>query len=107
MKNKKRNTIVTFVIVGIILIGAVVYYFLNHGIVERGLSVIEKKWVSDHANQVVDISIYNDIPIYGYNGSGIGFDYLDYFTDKYHISFNKISYYTSMNIKNIDFGFLL
>ena len=107
MKNKKRNTIVTFVIVGIILIGAVVYYFLNHGIVERGLSVIEKKWVSDHANQVVDISIYNDIPIYGYNGSGIGFDYLDYFTDKYHISFNKISYYTSMNIKNIDFGFLV
>ena len=105
--NKKKNTIITFIVIGIILIGAIVFYLLNHGVVERGLSVIEKKWISDHVNQVVDISVYNDVPVYGYNGNGVNFSFLDYFTDKYKVQFNKISYYTSMNIDKIDFGFLV
>ena len=107
MKNKKRNTIVTCVIVGVILLAGFIFYFLNHSVIDNGLSVLEKKWISDHANKVVDIQVYNDVPVYGYNGSGVNFDFLDYFMEKYGVSFNRISYYTLDNHNQIDFGFKL
>lgn len=107
MKNKKRNAIITCIVIILILIVGTVLFFLNNSVVDTGLSVIEKKWVTDHTNQVVDIYVYNDIPIYGYNGSGINFDYLNYFTEKNNVSFNKISYYTTTSLDKMDFGFML
>ena len=107
MKNKKRNTIITCIIVGIILIIGLVVFLLNSSIIDNGLSVLEKKWITDHVNQIIDVKVYNNVPIYGYNGSGINLDFLDYFTEKYKISFNKISYYTKNNQEKIDFGFLI
>ncbi len=107
MKNKKRNTIITCIIVGIVLLIGCVLFFLNHSVVDNGLSVLEKKWITDHANQVIDVQVYNDVPVYGYNGNGINFDFLDYFTEKYHISFNKISYYQSIQKEKNDFGFFI
>ena len=107
MKNKKRNAIVTCIIIGFILLVGVVFFLLNNSVTDTGLSVLEKKWISDHVNQVVDVHVYNDVPVYGYNGSGISFDYLDYFTDIYQVSFNKISYYTSTKLDRMDFGFMV
>lgn len=107
MKNKKRNAIITCIVILLILIVGVILFFLNNSVVDTGLSVIEKKWVTDHTNQVVDVYVYNDIPIYGYNGSGINFDYLNYFTEKNNVSFNKISYYTTTSLDKMDFGFML
>ena len=106
MKNKKRNTIITIVVVGIILLAGLVFFILNSSITDQGLSVLEKKWINDHLNQVVNVKVYNNVPVYGYNGSGINFDFLDDFTDKYHVSFNKISYYSGEDEKDIDFGFM-
>ena len=105
MKNKKRNTIITCAVVGGILLIAIIFFFLNNSIVDNGLSVLEKKWITDHSNQVVDVETYNDIPVYGYSGSGVIFDFLDYFTTKYNVSFNKISYYTTNKKGDISFGF--
>ena len=105
MKNKKRNTIITFVVVGIILLIGGIVFILNHSVTSNGLSVLEKKWINDHANQVIDIYTYNDVPVYGYNGSGVNFDFLNFFTSRYKVAFNKISYYTSSKVDDIDFGF--
>ncbi len=107
MENKKRNTIVTCVIVGVILLVGFVFFLLNHSVIDNGLTVLEKKWISDYTNKVLDIQVYNDVPVYGYNGSGVNFDFLDYFTEKYNVSFNKISYYTLSNHDQVDFGFRL
>lgn len=100
MKNKKVNTIITFVIVGIILLVGGIFFFLNYSSNGNSLTVLEKKWITDYTNKVVDVQIRNDIPIYGYNGSGIIFDFLDYFTEKYTIQFNKIPYYSSDSKKD-------
>ena len=105
MKNKKKNTIITCIIVGIVLLIGVVTFIFNHSVTSNGLSIIEKKWINDHVNQVIDIYTYNDVPVYGYNGDGVNFDFLDFFTSRYNVSFNKISYYTSSKVNDIDFGF--
>ena len=106
MNNKKRNTIITVVIVGLILLGGFGWFLFRDGLTTEGLSVLEKKWISDHKNNVVDVMVYNDIPIYGYSGNGINFDFLNYFSEKYHVSFNKISYYSTSDDIQGDFGFV-
>ena len=107
MNKKKRNTIITIVVVALILFSGGIYYILNHSVVEHGFSVLEKKWISDHTHQVVNVGVFNDVPVYGYNGSGINFDFLDYFTSKQNVSFNKVSYYAALKKEETDFGFLV
>ena len=108
MKNKKNNRLIMgFVIVILVLIG-IMYYIFNYTKDDNSLSIVEKKWITDNINNIIDINVYNDIPIYGYNGSGIVFDFLDSFTKQYNINFNKISYYLtdSPEYKDISFRIL-
>lgn len=108
MDNKKRNTIITIVILILIFLGGAVYFILNYTTDKNSLTVVEKKWITDNVNNIVDVNVYNDIPVYGYNGEGIIFDFLEYFTKETKINFNKISYYTdsSFNETNISFQIL-
>ena len=107
MKNKKRNMIITIVIIILLLIIGSLFFLLNYGKDDNTLSVIEKKWITDNANNVVDVDVFNDIPLYGYNGNGIIFEFLDYFNKEYNINFNKISYYELEKDKLSDISFLV
>ena len=57
------------------------YYDTGLWNVKMVRNAVEKKWITDHVNEIVDVDVYNDIPIYGYNGNGIIFDFLDYETN--------------------------
>ena len=105
MENKKRNTIITVVILVLIFLGGAIYFFLNYTPDENSFSVVEKKWITDNLNNIVDVNVYNDIPVYGYNGEGIIFGFLDYFTKETDINFNKISYYTNSELTERDISF--
>ena len=105
MDNKKRNTIITLIIVALLLLGSGIYLFLNYTADEFSFNVVEKKWINDNANNVIDINVYNDIPVYGFNGEGIIFNFLDYFTKNNNINFNKISYYSDTEMKDSDISF--
>jgi len=105
MNNKKRNTIITIVILGLIFLSGAIYFILNYTPNENSLTVIEKKWITDNINNVVDVNVYNDIPVYGYNGEGIIFDFLEYFTKENKINFNKISYYTDSEFQETNISF--
>ena len=105
MDNKKRNTIITLVILGLIFLGGIIYFVLNYTSDENSLTVVEKKWITDNANNVVDVNVYNDIPVFGFNGEGIIFDFLEYFTKENGINFNKISYYVDSEFKENDISF--
>ena len=93
MKNKKKNMIITIVIILLLLLVGSIFFLMKYNNNSNALSVVEKKWITNNTNKVVDIDVFNDIPIYGYNGDGIIFEFLNYFTEKHNINFNKISYY--------------
>ena len=96
--NKKRNTIITIIIITCIFLAGAIFYLLTFSKDESSLTVLEKKWISDNLNKVIDIDVYNDIPIFGYSGEGMIFDFLNYTTKENQINFNKISYYTNSEI---------
>lgn len=105
MKKNKNNKIVILLIIGIILIVSLLIFILNYSKDDYSFSILEKKWLNDNKNNVLDVSVYNDVPVYGLNGKGIIFDILNNFTENYEISFNKISYFSTdnENLKNISF----
>lgn len=106
MKNKKLNRIITSSVIGVLVFVAVIIIVLNYTGEDSKLTLIEKKWITSNANKVVDVNVFNDIPVYGNGGNGVVFDFLNSFTSEYGIEFNKISYYNKNdNVSYGDFSF--
>ena len=89
---KRNNKIIVLVTVSVIFIVALLIFILNYSKDDSSFSLLEKKWLNDNENNVIDVSVYNDVSIFGDSGSGVIFDYLDNFTNEYGISFNRVSY---------------
>jgi len=105
---KRNNKIIILAIVGIIFIVLLGIFILNYTKDDYSFSILEKKWINDNTNNILDVSIYNDVPIYGKNGKGVAFDLLAEFTDSYGINFNKVSYSikNDSNLRSIAFRIL-
>lgn len=94
---KKRKRILLIVIIATILvfgIGIALYHAL---IDENSLSINEKKWLDKNSNNVIQISIPNDIPVFGSTGEGVFFDYVEYLNKRtnLNISKNMVSYHST------------
>ena len=94
---KRNNKVIVLVIVAIVFVVSLLVFILNYSKDNSSFSILEKKWINDNASNVLDISVYNDVPVYGKNGKGVIFDLLDDFTTTYGINFNKISYSIGSN----------
>ena len=94
---KRNNKLLVLTLAGIIFVVLLGIFILNYSKDDSSFSILEKKWINDNKSNVIDISVFNDVPVYGKNGKGVIFDFLDDFTAKYGISFNKVSYMTSNN----------
>ena len=92
---KRNNKLIILIIVGIIFIVSLSIFVLNYSKDDSSFSILEKKWINDNSSTVLDVSVFNDIPVYGKNGFGVIFDMLDDFTSKHGINFNKVSYLTT------------
>ena len=103
---KRNNKIIVLITAIVIFVVALLIFILNYSKDDTSYSLLEKKWLNDNTNNVIDVSVYNDISVFGYAGDGIIFDYLSDFTDLYDINFNKVSYLTSNdNITYKDIAF--
>ena len=110
MKNKKsidiKKIIIIFIILGIIIAGGIISLNIKNKNDANGVfSVLEKRWIEKNKSTVVDVSILNDIPIFGYEGEGVFFDFLDDFSKDTGIEFNKIPYVSSKQSKDSGYTF--
>ncbi len=88
MKNK-RNIIIG-VIVGIILVvaGILIYSVLHN---EDAFNVTEKKYMIDNKSNLKSISVLNDANIFGRDGKGVFYDFLDSLSSSTDLSFNIVT----------------
>ena len=107
-KNNKLNKVIILSIIAIIVTISLVVFIMNYTKDDSSLSIVEKNWISNHNSNVIDVSVYNDVPIYGQDGEGIIFSFLDEFTNAYNIEFNKVSYLTdnASDLKSVAFKLL-
>ena len=72
---KKVLIILPLLVVAVVFVGVFIYY--NREDAKTSLTVNEKKWVEENDTTMIDISVVNDYPLYGLNGEGVFFNFLD------------------------------
>lgn len=99
MKNKKLILVIALIIL-LSLVGGLTYYFLTKEDKVTTLNLFEKQWIESNKNNVIDMSIVNDIPVLSYNGEGLIIDFLDSLKEQTNLSFNKVSYKVTEEAKS-------
>lgn len=88
----KKKLLISIPIIIAIVAFIVVYKYYNKEDKTTTLTITEKRWVEEHSDQEYDFEIVNDYPLYGLNGTGVIFDFINDFEKNIGIEFNKISY---------------
>ena len=74
---KKNNKTIILIIIGIFFVVLFGIFILNYSKDDASFSILEKKWINDNTSNIIDVSVYNDIPVFGNKGNGVIFDLLD------------------------------
>lgn len=95
MRSKKINKIFIIIIALIIFVTSATFYYafnLDNPKNEVRLNLFEQNWLDKNKNEVINVYIPNNIPIYSRDGKGIIFNFLTYFEEETGLEFNKTSY---------------
>lgn len=98
MRNIKKIIFALVIIIG----AGVFFYFYSKD--ESRLNGNENKWLTDNGGKVVSVEVINDSPIFGLNGEGVFYDYLNSVKDRHSISLNKISIKSNEQISSVGLG---
>ena len=60
---KRNNKTIVLIIIGILFVVLFTVFILNYSKDSASYSILEKKWISDNSNNIIDISVFNDVPI--------------------------------------------
>lgn len=101
MKSKKKYFIIggIFAVLVIALVVVLYFYFTD----ESKLSATEKRFLADNSATVQNINILNNVSIFGDNGSGVFYDFLEDFYSEYNIKTNPVIYNLGESASNVAF----
>ena len=90
-KLSNKKIIISVVIIAILLIavGIGTYFILKD---EYKLTVEEKEWITKNIDTVQNVNVPNNIDIFGSQGSGVLYDFLQDLEQEYGLNVNKITY---------------
>lgn len=89
---KKRKTIIaSSIILVFIILGLVLYLLLFKQDKTTTLTIMDRQWIESHKNNLVDIEVTTDVPIFNYNGEGVFFDFLTAFEQNVGLEFNRVA----------------
>ena len=53
---------------------------------ERKLTNLEQEWINDNKSNIVSFNVPSDLNVFGKDGKGVFYDYLDELSNKYDIN---------------------
>ena len=88
---KKRKNILIVIIVAIILVIAsiLLYRLLDD---ENKLTVAERNWINDNIGTIQNINVVNNQNVFGKDGEGLFYDFIDDFEKEYKLDLNPITF---------------
>lgn len=87
MKRKKKLIISIISLVVAAIIGIFVYY--NYFYDANKLNISEKEWINDNKSNIISFNVPSDLNVFGKDGKGVFYDYLDELSNKYDINIDK------------------
>lgn len=88
---KKKIVIIVPIIIALVAF-IFVYRYYNHQDRKTSLTVTEKRWVQDNSSKTFDLEVINDYPVYGMDGEGVFYDFINDFNKNIGLEFNEIPY---------------
>ena len=89
MKNRKKLILLIFTIAIVVFVALFfIYYYHESSLLDSK----DKKWISENGKKIIDIEVFNDVSVFGMNGNGVVFEFLDYVSAETEMQFNKIPY---------------
>lgn len=88
MKKKQLFIIIPIIAFVVAFIG--VFFYFNFQNRKTNFTLSEKEWLEENANTKIDFEIVNNYPVYGMDGEGVFFNYVDSLENKTGLEFNKI-----------------
>ncbi len=105
MKNFfKKNKKIIILVISLIIIGIsafILFIIFNN---ENVLTVDERSWVDDNSNSVLNVNIINDVDVFGINGEGVFFDFVDSFSTEYALTINPITFNYTEEMSGLTLG---
>ena len=97
MKKKSKRIIITIsIVIALIILGILLFQKK-----ETALTSKERAWISENQKNIQNVSVTNSSNIFGKDGVGIYYEFLNSLTEKYNIEFNKITTEEDNAINNI------
>lgn len=87
MKRKKKLIISIISLVVAAIIGIFVYY--NYFYDANKLNISEKEWINDNKSNIISFNVPSELNVFGKDGKGVFYDYLDELSNKYDINIDK------------------
>ena len=97
---KKKKWLIIVVAAIIILLSGGLFLVFNNRDKDTTLTILEKRWIENNKNKIIDFGILNDVAILNNSGEGVFFDFLDSLETTTGLDFNKISYDYGSEINN-------
>ncbi len=90
---KNRNRIITISIIAVLVIIAIslgCYFYFQ----ANRLTIEERKWIdsTSKSSQVININVLNNADVFGSNGTGVFYDFLNDLSSKYNLNINRVTY---------------
>ena len=101
MKNLKK--IIIIISLSIVLLGGIIFSLYKLFKDENSLTISEKTWISNNKNSVYTMNVPNDVNVFGKNGTGVFFDFIESLHDDLDLKLNSSVY--SISNKNDSLGF--
>ncbi len=86
---KKYIFIVLPILVFLVAFLGVFLYFNNQN-KKTNFTLKEKQWIEDHKSSKIDFDIVNNYPVYGMDGTGVFFNYINNLENTTGLAFNKV-----------------
>lgn len=108
------NKKVLFIILGsiaLVLMGFGTYYYFASEDKNTTLTKIEREWIQNNKQNLIDLGFANDIPVLNHIGEGLVFDFFKDLEESTELEFNRISYsydeeindnYSFKMVKNVE-----
>lgn len=96
--NKKKLIALGITILVIAILSGGVYYILTKQDKTTTLTILEKQWIEENKNNIIDLGIVNKVPIFNYDGEGLLFEFIDALETNTGLEFNKLSYSISNKV---------
>ena len=85
----KRYAVIIISVIVLIIGGVYLFRFLSD---KNKLTTQEKRWISDNRSSVINVSVLDDLPVFGKNGSGVFYDLINDFSDEHSLKINPVTY---------------